>query len=65
MVTGFRKYSVKLLVPLFALLLLTGCGVVEGIFETGLWLGIGITVATIILIILIIWAVVKANRKQK
>ncbi len=60
--TGFRKYSLKLLIPFLASILLTGCGVVEGIFETGLWFGIIITVA---IIVLLIWGIVKIIQKMK
>ena len=43
-------------------LLLSGCGLVEGIFEAGFWLGI---IVSVLIIVLIIWGIVKVIKKLK
>ena len=59
---GIRKYFFKLLIPSTAALLLTGCGVIEGIFQAGFWLGIVLTVA---IVSVLIWLAIKIFRKLK
>ena len=59
---GIRKYFFKLLMPLIASLLLTGCGVIEGIFQAGFWLGTALTVA---IVSVLIWIAIKIFQKLK
>ncbi len=52
-----NSYSLKFLIPLlFTSFFLTGCSVVTGIFKSGLWIGISLTV---LIIVLLIWGIIK------
>ena len=57
-----KTYTSRIVLPLFASLSLTGCSVVEGIFKTGVWLGI---IISVLIVALLIWGIVKVVQKLK
>ena len=59
---GLIKHSAKLSMLLIALLSLNGCGIIEGIFQAGFWLGI---ILSIVIVILLIWIAIKFYHKLK
>lgn len=59
---GLRKHSIKLSILIIASLFLNGCGVIEGIFQAGFWLGI---ILSIVIVILLIWVAIKIYQKLK
>jgi len=48
------KNSLKLFMPLLAILFLSGCSVVGGIFKAGVWVGVIAVVIVIVLIFLLV-----------
>jgi len=48
------KNSLKLAMPVLAILLLSGCSVVGGIFKAGVWVGVVIVVIVVFVILLLL-----------
>jgi FtsH-binding integral membrane protein len=51
--------SLRLALSGLLLFLLAGCGVVEGIFKAGMWVGV---VAVVVVVLVVVWAARRVKR---
>lgn len=57
-----KRFTPIALLFILASSLLTGCGIIEGIFKAGMWTGIIIVVA---IVVLIIWIIVRLSGRKR